>query len=164
MAIVSSMLENLKFVQNITLFLVHTDHLFPNKVMKNDVSQAGTYLHAAWTISSSLENGSAWDRTINSTTGINNSGFNRTAVSAGFKPSEKTDFHIKGEIRLESSEDHVRDSTSFYLETRFGLCFIDDRRMLGNIGANYNFGRFFDDLRDIVAYDQGIFVDVIEKF
>jgi hypothetical protein len=34
MAIVSSMLENLKFVQNITLFLVHTDHLFPNKVMK----------------------------------------------------------------------------------------------------------------------------------
>jgi hypothetical protein len=58
----------------------------------------------------------------------------------------------------------MRDNTSFYLETRFGMCFIDERRMLGNIGANYNFGRFFDDLRDIVVYDQGIFVNVIERF
>jgi hypothetical protein len=33
-----------------------------------------------------------------------------------------------------------------------------------NIGVGYNFGRFSDDLRDLVADDHGIFINAIGKF
>ena len=56
--------------------------------------------------------------------------------------------------------------TSPYKSADYGALAAVYRHMGDNfkIGVGYNFGRFSDDLRDLVADDHGIFINAIGKF
>lgn len=85
-----------------------------------------------WVITAAAERGDIWDDTINTATGVKNSDFDRTAVSlaANYRPSDKFDARVKGEVRFEDSDDDTRDVTSYYLgsNTRYNVS--DDWRFL----------------------------------
>jgi hypothetical protein len=90
-----------------------------------------------WTFGASLESGEVWDDTVDDLTGIKASDFDRTAISlqAGWKPSEKADGRIKGEVRFEDSDDNTRDVTSYYFGSGFRYNVSDDWRLLISLDA-----------------------------
>ncbi len=90
-----------------------------------------------WTVGGNIEMGDIIDDTVNAVTGLKNSDFERTAVSAsvGYRPSDKADAHVKAEARFENSEDGTRDRESYYLAAGLSLAFNDNWRLLTNLDA-----------------------------
>ena len=92
---------------------------------------------AEWTYGGGIEVGTIWDETINTTTGLKNSNFDRKAFSGnvGYHTDNGFDAHTKIEARFETSGDHTRDLNSYLVSTGFGIKTSDDWRMIGNINA-----------------------------
>ncbi len=90
-----------------------------------------------WTLGGGIEIGTIWDETINTTTGLKNSDFDRKAFSGnvGYHTESGFDAHAKVEARFENSQDHTRDLTSYLLSSGFGIKTSDDWRMIGNVNA-----------------------------
>ncbi len=85
-----------------------------------------------WAITAAAERGNIWDDTVNDTTGVKNSNFERTAVSLSstYRPDDRLDAHIKGEVRFEDSDDDTRDVTSYYFGSSLRYNMSDDWRFL----------------------------------
>jgi hypothetical protein len=89
------------------------------------------------TVGGGVEIGTIWDDTINTTTNLKNSDFDRKAFSGniGYHTESGFDAHAKAEARFENSQDHTRDLNSYLLATGFGVKTSDDWRMIGNLNA-----------------------------
>jgi hypothetical protein len=90
-----------------------------------------------WSLGGGVEIGTIWDDTINTTTNLKNSDFDRKAFSGsvGYHTESGFDAHAKAEARFENSQDHTRDLNSYLLATGFGFKTSDDWRMIGNLNA-----------------------------
>lgn len=90
-----------------------------------------------WTYGLGFELGNIWDDTINTTTLLKNSDFDRKAGSASiaYHDSDSMSAHLKGEYRKETSQDHTRDMDSFLLQAGVGLKTSDDWRLSANLDA-----------------------------
>jgi hypothetical protein len=90
-----------------------------------------------WTVGGGIESGSIWDESINATTGLKNSDFDRTAFSAStaYRSGEGFLAHAKGEIRLEDSTDHTRKLNSMLIDTGADIRMFNDWRVIGNLEA-----------------------------
>jgi hypothetical protein len=90
-----------------------------------------------WTYGLGFEIGNIWDNTINATTLLKNSDFDRKAVSAtiAFHDSDFLSAHGKLEYRNEVSQDHLRDMNSYLLQTGTSIKTSDDWRLSGNLSA-----------------------------
>ncbi len=96
--------------------------------------------NAAWTFTGAAEKGTIEDDTVNATTGVKNSNFDRTALSlaAGYKGENENFGRIKGEVRWEDSGDNTRDLTSYLFAASVGIKSNDDWRFLGNLDAVFS--------------------------
>ena len=92
---------------------------------------------ARWTLGGNLEIGSIKDDSINATTLLKNSDFDRQALalSAGYKDDAGNTGKIKGEVRLEDSEDNTRNLTSYLFAANIGIRSSEDWRFIGNLDA-----------------------------
>jgi hypothetical protein len=92
---------------------------------------------AAWSIGGNMELGQIIDNTVNPVTGIKNSDFDRKAfsLSTGYKGEDGNSARVKGEVRLEDSQDHTRDLTSYLLSASVGMKANENWRFLGNFDA-----------------------------
>lgn len=90
-----------------------------------------------WTIGGGIESGSIWDQSINATTGLKNSDFDRTAfsASANYRSGEGFLAHAKSELRLEDSTDHTRQLNSFLVDTGADIRVFQDWRLIANVEA-----------------------------
>jgi hypothetical protein len=90
-----------------------------------------------WTYGLGFEIGNIWDNTINATTLLKNSDFDRKAVTAtlGFHDSENISAHAKLEYRNEVSQDHTRDMNSYLLQSGASVKTSDDWRLSANLSA-----------------------------
>jgi hypothetical protein len=90
-----------------------------------------------WTVGGGVEVGTIWDDTINTTTNLKNSDFDRKAFSGsvGYHTESGFDAHAKAEARFENSQDHTRDLNSYLLSAGFGVKTSDDWRMIGNLNT-----------------------------
>jgi hypothetical protein len=91
----------------------------------------------SWTFGGGFEVGNIWDGTINDTTHLKNSDFDRKAISGtvAYRQGEYIDGHLKGEFRYERSEDHTRDLNSYLLQTGFNVKAWEDWRLAANLDA-----------------------------
>jgi hypothetical protein len=92
---------------------------------------------ALWTFGGGFEVGNIWDETINDTTHLKNSNFDRKAVTGtvAYHDGDLMAGHIKAEGRIESSQDHTRDLNSYLLQTGFNVKTSDDWRLSANLDA-----------------------------
>lgn len=81
--------------------------------------------------------GSIKDDSVNATTLLKNSDFNRQAlaVSAGYKDDSGTTGRIKGEVRREDSTDNTRNLMSYLFAANVCIRASEDWRFLGNLDA-----------------------------
>ena len=92
---------------------------------------------AMWEVGSGVEFGKVTDDTINSTTGLKNSDFDRIALSmsANYHGDSGLDGHIKGEARFEDSDDNTRDRDTFLFGAGLTSQTSVDWRLLANVDA-----------------------------
>ncbi len=92
---------------------------------------------AAWTFAGGFEIGTVYDNTINPTTGLKNSDFDRKAASltVGYKDEGGVEARVKGEARFDNSEDDSRDLDSYLLSAQFSVKVSNDWRALGSLDA-----------------------------
>jgi hypothetical protein len=90
-----------------------------------------------WTYGLGFEIGNIWDNTINTTTLLKNSDFDRRAVSAtlAYHDADYVSVHAKLEYRKESSQDHTRDMNSYLLQAGTSIKTSDDWRLSQNLSA-----------------------------
>jgi hypothetical protein len=90
-----------------------------------------------WTYGLGFEIGNIWDNTINATTLLKNSDFDRKAASAtiAYHDSDYVSAHAKLEYRVESSQDHTRDMNSYLLQAGTSIKTSDDWRLSENLSA-----------------------------
>jgi hypothetical protein len=90
-----------------------------------------------WTFGLGFEIGNIWDNTINATTLLKNSDFDRKAASAtvAYHESDDVSAHAKLEYRNEVSEDHTRDMNSYLLQAGTSVRTSDDWRFSENLSA-----------------------------
>ncbi len=70
---------------------------------------------AQWNVGGAFEFGNITDTTVNSTTGVKNSDFDRVAgsLSVAYHGDDGIDGHLKGEARFENSDDNTRDRDTY---------------------------------------------------
>jgi hypothetical protein len=86
---------------------------------------------AAWAVNLGGEWGLVYDNTINSATNKKNSDLDRRALSMAIAyKTEDMEGKIKGEGRLDESEDNSRDIRSYLLQASFGMKISDDWRAI----------------------------------
>ncbi len=92
---------------------------------------------AAWNIGGNVEVGNIIDNGVDSVSGKKNSDFDRKALSlsAGYKGENENSARVKGEVRLENSDDHTRDLESYLLSSNVNLRANDNWRFLGSFEA-----------------------------
>jgi hypothetical protein len=90
-----------------------------------------------WTYGVGFEIGNIWDNSINATTLVKNSDFDRKAVSGivAYHDSEYMSAHAKLEYRNEASTDHTRDMNSYLLQAGASVKTSDDWRLSENLSA-----------------------------
>jgi opacity protein-like surface antigen len=90
--------------------------------------------NARWTVGGAVELGEIEDDTIDAATGVKNSDFDRTAISAslGYRDEDRVTARLKGELRVEDSGDGKRDRTSYLLATGIIFKLKPDWRLLLN--------------------------------
>jgi hypothetical protein len=92
---------------------------------------------ARWTLGGGIEIGTIYDDSINPTTGLKNSDFDRTAVSlsAGYRDEDSLSGRMRGEARFEESEDKTRDRDTYLIGAGLGYSILDDWRAIANVDA-----------------------------
>ena len=92
---------------------------------------------ARWTLGGTAEMGTIEDSSVDPDTGLKNSNFDRTAIalSAGYKDESGVTARVKGEIRLEDSQDNTRDRNSYLFSAMAGMMTSDDWRLIANLDA-----------------------------
>lgn len=95
---------------------------------------------AAWTITGGTEVGQVFDNTIDPTSGDKNPDFDRVALSlaVAYKSDNGIDGKIKGEYRIDDSEDDTRDMTAYLLQASLGVKMDDDWRAIASLDAVLN--------------------------
>jgi len=90
-----------------------------------------------WTYGLGFEIGHIWDDTINNTTLLKNSDFDRKAVSGtmAYHDADYMSAHTKLEARFENSDDHTRDMNSYLLQTGASMKTSDNWRISANLDA-----------------------------
>jgi hypothetical protein len=90
-----------------------------------------------WTYGLGFEVGNIWDNTINTTTLLKNSDFDRKAVSGtlAYHDADYMSAHVKLEYRNEASQDHTRDMNSYLLQAGASIKTSDDWRLSENLSA-----------------------------
>jgi hypothetical protein len=93
-----------------------------------------------WTVGATAEFGRIIDDTVNATTGLKNSDFDRKAASAslGYRNANGNLGRVKAEARFEDSEDNTRDMNSYLLEGTVDLKAHEDWRFLANLDAVFS--------------------------
>jgi hypothetical protein len=90
-----------------------------------------------WTYGLGFEIGNIWDNTINATTLLKNSDFDRKAASGtvAYHDADYMSAHAKLEYRNEASQDHTRDMNSYLLQAGTSIKTFDDWRFSENLSA-----------------------------
>lgn len=90
-----------------------------------------------WTYGLGFEIGNIWDNTLNATTLLKNSDFDRKAVSGtvAYHDGEFISANAKLEYRNETSQDHTRDMNSYLLQQGASIKTSDDWRLSENLSA-----------------------------
>jgi hypothetical protein len=90
-----------------------------------------------WTYGLGFEIGNIWDNTINTTSLLKNSDFDRKAVSAtlAYHDADYMSAHANLEYRNEASQDHTRDMNSYFLQAGTSVKTSDDWRLSENLNA-----------------------------
>jgi hypothetical protein len=89
-----------------------------------------------WTVDTALTTGSINDETIDATTNLQRSDFDRQAISSAvsYKDTENGwRGRIKGEIRHDDSADNTRDSNTYVLASNFAVETSESWRMLADL-------------------------------
>ena len=97
-----------------------------------------TYTPAAkWKFGGALEVGTIADDTMNSTTGLENSDFDRIAASLSttYHGENGIEGYMKGEVRFENSGDDTRDRNSYLLGSDLNIQTSEDWRLLTSLDA-----------------------------
>ena len=89
---------------------------------------------AAWTVTGGAELGAVYDDTIDPLTGLKNEDFDRTAISLAiaYKIEEGVDGRIKGEVRVDDSDNDTRDMTSYLLQASLGVKVSEEWRAIAS--------------------------------
>ncbi|WP_244642871.1 TonB-dependent receptor [Phyllobacterium sp. 628] len=90
-----------------------------------------------WTVDGGFEAGTIQDDTIDPSTGLDRSDFDRKAVSlsVGYKDNDKITARVRGEARFEDSDDGTRDRNTYLFATGLNYKTNDNWRMLVNVDA-----------------------------
>lgn len=93
-----------------------------------------------WTINGALEMGHVYDDTINVGSGLKNSDFDRKALSLStIYKTEAGDFvRVKGEMRVERSDDTTRNLDSYLIQFQSSVKSFEDWRVLINADAVFS--------------------------
>lgn len=92
---------------------------------------------AKWTVDGGLEIGTVEDDTIDPSTNLERSDFDRKAISlsVGYKDEDRIAARIRGETRFEDSDDDTRDLNTYLFATGFSWKTNDNWRLLVNIDS-----------------------------
>ncbi|WP_172982587.1 hypothetical protein [Phyllobacterium sp. SYP-B3895] len=92
---------------------------------------------AKWTVDGGLEIGTVEDDTIDPSTNLERSDFDRKAISlsVGYKDEDRIAARIRGETRFEDSDDDTRDLNTYLFATGFSWKTNDNWRLLANIDS-----------------------------
>ena len=95
---------------------------------------------AQWNVGAAVEVGKIKDDTINATSGLKNSDFNRTAgsVSVAYHGDDGLDGHGKAEARHETSSDATRDRDTYLFSAGLTAQTSVDWRLLANIDGVFS--------------------------
>lgn len=88
---------------------------------------------AVWSFDGSFEAGRVEDDTIDSSTGLERSDYDRYAPAVGVRYSDKEmgiDARLRGEVRIEDSEDGTRNQNTYYLTGALNWNTSEDWRLL----------------------------------
>jgi Protein of unknown function, DUF481 len=88
-----------------------------------------------WQVTAALENGTVWDNNFNSLIGLSGGDFDRKALSLAttYRPSEKVDAHVKGEVRYDNAEINANDLTAYFFAGGINYGLNDDWRFSSNL-------------------------------
>jgi hypothetical protein len=89
---------------------------------------------AAWTVTGGTEVGQVFDNTIDPGTGFKNPDFDRVAISlaVGYKSENGIEGKVKGEYRIDDSEDPTRDMEAYLLQASLGMKMDEDWRAIAS--------------------------------
>jgi hypothetical protein len=89
---------------------------------------------AAWNITAGTEVGQIFDNTFDSISGLKNPDFDRVALSLAveYKNDSGIEGKVKGEYRIDDSEDDNRDMEAYLLQTSLGVKLDEDWRAIAS--------------------------------
>jgi hypothetical protein len=95
---------------------------------------------AAWTVTGGTEVGQVFDNTIDPATGDKNPDFDRIAISlaVGYKSDNGIEGKIKGEYRIDDSEDDSRDMEAYLMQASLGVKMDEDWRAIASFDGVFN--------------------------
>lgn len=95
---------------------------------------------ARWTISGAAEIGSVFDDSVDPNSGSKNYSFDRKAFSSSvvYHDEDGLDAKVKGEVRIDNSDDNSRDRTSWLFGGGLGVKVSEDWRALGSFDAVFS--------------------------
>jgi hypothetical protein len=97
---------------------------------------------AQWNVGGAFETGKITDDSVNSSTGIKNSDFDRVAgsVSLAYHGDEGIDAHAKGEVRFENSDDNTRNRDTYLFSAGLTALTSVDWRLLADVDGVFSSG------------------------
>jgi hypothetical protein len=95
---------------------------------------------AQWEVGAAFEFGNITDDTINSSSGLKNSDFDRKAgsLSVAYHGDDGLDGHVKGEARFEKSDDHTRDRDTYLFGAGLTAQTSVDWRLLADVDGVFS--------------------------
>ncbi len=129
-----------RFSEEVSIYAEDSYDLFGDRRTLTQAYGVEYTPNAVWSFNGAGEWGFIEDTSVNETTGLKNSDFDRKAISlsAGYKTENGNAGGVKGEVRLEDSDDDTRDMTSYLLSANVGLKANDDWRFLANLDAVFS--------------------------
>lgn len=90
-----------------------------------------------WTIDGGFEVGTLQDDTVDPDAGLERSDFDRKAISlsVGYKDNDEITAYVRGEARLEDSDDGTRDRNTYLFATNLNYKANDNWRLLFNVNT-----------------------------
>jgi hypothetical protein len=128
---------NHRYSERLSVFAEETYDAFGRKRTLTQTYGVEYTPTAAWNVTAGIEYGTVADDTINSTSGVKNSDFDRLALSAGavYHGENGFDGKLKGEIRRERSDDGTRDRNTYLVGAGIGKQTGENWRFLANLDA-----------------------------
>ena len=126
-----------RFSERLSVFAEDSYDLFGKRRTLAQTYGVNYTPNARWTFGANVEVGTIKDSSIDATTLVKNSDFDRTAIAltTGYKGEDGVTARLKGEVRLEDSDDHTRDLTSYLFGATAGINTSEDWRLIGNLDA-----------------------------